>query len=49
MVKELCMLQRTEKGKEMRLYFISVEEQWNTLEAVMELAICMADDERLSS
>lgn len=30
MGKELCMLQRTEKGKQARLYFIRIEEAWNT-------------------
>jgi len=45
MAKELCMLQRTEKGKEMRRYFIAVEEQWNTPEDVMARAIRMADME----
>lgn len=30
MAKELCMLQRTDKGKQMRQYFIAVEEQWNS-------------------
>lgn len=43
MAKELCMLQRNEKGKEFRQYFISVENQWNTPEAVMSRALKMAN------
>lgn len=43
MAKELCMLQRSEKGKMFRQYFISVEEQWNTPEAVMARALQFAN------
>lgn len=39
MAKELCMLQRTDKGKEIRRYFIAVEEQWNSPEAIMARAL----------
>lgn len=43
MAKELCMLQRSEKGKQARQYFIAIEEQWNKPEAVMARALQMAD------
>ena len=43
MAKELCMLQRSPKGKQFRQYFISVEEAWNKPEAVMARALQMAN------
>lgn len=43
MAKEICMLQRNEKGKMFRQYFIAVENQWNTPEAVMSRALKMAE------
>lgn len=42
MAKELAMLQKTPKGKQARKYFIELEKQWNTPEAVMARAIKMA-------
>ena len=43
MAKELCMIQRTEIGKKFRQYFISVEEQWNSPDAVMARAMRLAN------
>ena len=43
MAKELCMLQRTDKGKQMQQYFIAVEEQWNSPDAIMARALQLSN------
>jgi anti-repressor protein len=43
MAKELAMLQKTEKGKQARQYFLELERQWNSPEALFARALKMAD------
>ena len=44
MAKEICMLQRNEKGKQVRQYFLQLEREWNSPEAVMSRALRMAEE-----
>lgn len=43
MAKELCMLQRNEKGKQARRYFLQLERDWNSPEKVMARALQIAE------
>lgn len=43
MAKELCMIQRNDRGKQARQYFLAVEEQWNSPDAVMQRALSIAN------
>lgn len=43
MAKEIAMIQRTERGKQVRQYFIQIEKDFNSPEKIMARALLMAD------
>ncbi|WP_455793571.1 phage antirepressor KilAC domain-containing protein [Clostridium butyricum] len=43
MAKEIAMIQRNEKGKQTRMYFLQVEKYWNSPEMIMKRALEFAN------
>ena len=42
MAKQICMIQRSPEGKQIRQYFIDLEKAWNTPEQIFARALKMA-------
>ena len=45
MAKEICMLQRSDKGKQYRQYFLKLEEKWNSPESILARALQIANSQ----
>ena len=43
MAKQICMIQRSEVGKQIRQYFIDLEKAWNTPEQILARALRVAE------
>lgn len=43
MAKEICMVQKNERAREVRLYLINIEKAWNTPEQILARALKVAD------
>lgn len=48
MAKEISMIQRNEKGKQARQYFLQIEKAWNSPEMIMKRALQFADKKIMS-
>lgn len=44
MAKEISMIQRNEKGKQARQYFIQLENDWNSPDRIMQRALLIANE-----